>query len=66
MAVTAALWLSMRIRMFQVEVSQSTMELQPWSLPDAKYRLPLLEIIASLQMLALWPRRFANFLPDVV
>lgn len=66
MAVTAALWLSMRILMFQVEVSQSTIELQPWSLPEAKNRLPLLVIIANLQMLALWPRKFATFLPDVV
>jgi hypothetical protein len=66
MEVTAALWLYILMRMFQVAISQSTIELHPWSLPEARYFFPLLIMMASLQILALWPRRLAIFCPEEI
>ena len=64
MAVTAAVFDWIFILIFHVLVSHSTMELQPQSLPDARYFLPLLFIIASVQILALCPLRFATLCPE--
>jgi len=52
--------------MFQVKMSHRTIELQPKSLPDAKYFLPLFNIIASLQTPALCPRKFAINCPEEI
>jgi hypothetical protein len=62
-AVTAALCYSSRVLMLQLFISQITIELHPWSLPDAKYFWPSKFKIAKEQMLALCPLKLVILEP---